>query len=161
MNTQKLIAAYSDFMRHLHETMEETVDSFTDAFETSKEKTRESTDLTHEELEQVSSHVKRDIEHAAKNLNANDNDSLSEWLKFDIELIENLTWDAFLSVADKTRIELAKIEHDAQIHHPYESGSITIAGTFVCNDCGKEISFKTTSRIPPCPTCHNHTFVRR
>jgi hypothetical protein len=66
MNTPKLIAAYSQFMHHLHETMEETLDSFTDAFETSKEKTRESSDLTHEELEQVSGHVKRDIEHAAK-----------------------------------------------------------------------------------------------
>jgi hypothetical protein len=90
MNTPKLIAAYSEFMHHLHDTMEETWDSFTDAFETSKEKTRESTDLTHDELEQVSVHVKRDIEHAAKNLAAHDNNSLSEWLKFDIALIENL-----------------------------------------------------------------------
>ncbi len=161
MNTPKLIAAYSQFMHHLHEAMEETLNSFTDAFETSKEKTRESSDLTHEELEQVSGHVKRDIEHAAKNLAAHDNNSLSEWLKFDIKLIENLTWDAFLSVADKTRIELAKLKHDAQTHQKYESGSITIAGTFECDDCGKEISFKTTSHIPPCPTCHNHTFVRR
>jgi len=44
MNTPKLIAAYSQFMHHLHEAMEETLDSFTDAFETSKEKTRESSD---------------------------------------------------------------------------------------------------------------------
>ena len=159
MNTQKLITAYSEFMHHLHETMEDTLHSFTDAFEISKEKTNESSELTTEELDHVSAQVKRDVEHAAQNLPAHDNNSLSDWLKFDIELIENLTWDAFLSVADKTRIELAKIEFLAETHK-YQSGDITIAGTFICNDCGKEIAFKATSRIPNCPTCHNHTFVR-
>jgi RNA polymerase-binding transcription factor DksA len=159
MNTEKLITAYSEFMHHLHDTMEETLNSFTDAFETSKEKVGESGELTAEEVDHVSSQVKRDVEHAAKNLPAHDNNSLSEWLKFDIELVENLTWDAFLSVADKTRIELAKLEHEAATHK-YKSGDITIAGTFACEDCGKEIAFKAASQIPSCPTCHNHTFVR-
>ena len=159
MNTQKLITAYSEFMHHLHETMEGTLNSFTDAFEISKEKLNESSELTSEELEHVSNQVKRDVEHAAVSLPAHDNDSLSEWLKFDIELVENLTWDAFLSVADKTRIELAKLGQLAQTHK-YQSGDITIAGTFICDDCGKEIAFKAASRIPPCPTCHNNTFVR-
>lgn len=159
MNTEKLISAYSDFMHHLHETMEETLDSFTDAFEVSKDKISESGVLTAEELDHVSSQVKRDVEHAAQNLPAHDDESLSEWLKFDIELIENLTWDAFLSVADKTRIELAKLEQEA-ITHKYNSGDITIAGTFECNDCKKHIAFKNASRIPSCPICHNHTFVR-
>ena len=160
MNTQKLITAYSDFTHHLHETMQETIDSFVDAFETSKEKMQESGTLTQEEIDIISSNVKRDVTHAAKNLSAQDKDSLSEWLKFDIELIETLAWDAFLSVADKTRIELAKIEHLAETHS-YQSGDITIAGTFACDSCGKEIAFKAASRLPPCPTCHHHKYVRK
>jgi hypothetical protein len=159
MNTEKLITAYSEFMHHLHETMENTLNSFTDAFETSKEKVGENSDLTTDELNHVSNQVKRDVEHAAQNLPAHDNNSLTEWLKFDIELVENLTWDAFLSVADKTRIELAEIEQHA-ITHKYNNGDITIAGTFECESCKKHIAFKTASRIPECPTCHNHTFVR-
>lgn len=159
MNTQKLIAAYSDFMHHLHEVMDETFESFTDAFETSKTKIGTDHELTHDEIEHVSTQVKRDLHHASQNISPNNNDSLKEWLKFDIELVENLTWDAFLSVADKTRIQLAEIEQHA-ITHKYKSGDITIAGTFSCQDCGKEIAFKTTSRIPECPTCHNHDFVR-
>lgn len=159
MNTQKLITAYSDFMHHLHETMEETLNSFTDAFEVSKEKIGADLELSEQELEHVSSQVKRDVQHAAQNLSAHDNDSLTEWLKFDIELIENLTWDAFLSIADKTRIELAKLDQEAHTHK-YTSGDITIAGTFECDDCKKHIAFKTASRIPECPNCHNHTFVR-
>jgi Zinc-ribbon containing domain len=159
MNTQKLIIAYSDFMHHLHETMEETLNSFTDAFEVSKEKIAADHQLSEQEIEHVSNQVQRDVHHAAKNLPAHDNDSLTEWLKFDIELIENLTWDAFLSVADKTRLELAKLEQEAHVHK-YNSGDITIAGTFECEECKKHIAFKIASRIPECPTCHNHIFVR-
>jgi hypothetical protein len=159
MNTEKLITAYSNFMHYLHETMEDTLNSFTDAFETSKEKVGENSDLTTAELDHVSNQVKRDVEHAAQNLPAHDNDSLTEWLKFDIELVENLTWDAFLSVADKTRLELAKLDQAAH-PHKYSSGDITIAGTFECDGCKKHIAFKAASRIPECPNCHNHTFVR-
>ena len=42
MNTEKLITAYSEFMHHLHETMEDTLNSFTDAFVISKEKIKPS-----------------------------------------------------------------------------------------------------------------------
>ncbi|GDX84377.1 hypothetical protein LBMAG43_04190 [Methylococcaceae bacterium] len=158
MNTEKLINAYSDFMHHLHDAMEDTLNSFTDAFEISKEKINDNSDLTAEELEHVSIQVKRDVQNVAA-LADHNNNSLSEWLKFDIELVENLTWDAFLSVADKTRIELVKLELRAETHK-YKSGDITIGGTFACNDCSKEIAFKVASRIPACPTCHNHKFVR-
>jgi site-specific recombinase XerD len=160
MNKNKLITAYSDFMKHLHETMEETLHSFAEALEISKEKTGKNSDLTEAELNKVSSYVKRDVEHAAHGLtDKEDKDSLSEWFKFDIELIENFTLDAFLSVADKTRIELEKLRELAETH-TYKSGDITVPGTFICDACGKEIAFKTTSEIPECPACHAKTFIR-
>ena len=100
------------------------------------------------------------MEQAAFGLSAKaDNDSLSNWFKFDVELLENFTLDAFLSVADKTRIELAKIEQLAETH-TYHSGDITVPGTFICDACGKEIAFKTASEIPECPACHAKTFIR-
>ena len=160
MNKNKLIAAYSDFMTHLHETMEDTLHSFAEALEISKEKTSQSSDLSKEDVDKMSGYVKRDIEHAANGLTAKeDKNSLSEWFKFDVELIENFTLDAFLSVADKTRIELAKIEQLAETH-TYHSGDITVPGTFICDACGKEIAFKTASEIPECPACHAKTFIR-
>ena len=160
MNKNKLIAAYSDFMTHLHETMEDTLHSFAEALEISKEKTSQSCDLSKEDLDKISGYVKRDVEHAANGLTAKeDKNSLSEWFKFDVELIENFTLDAFLSVADKTRFELAKIEQLAETH-TYHSGDITVPGTFICDACGKEIAFKTASEIPECPACHAKTFIR-
>lgn len=160
MNKDKLIKAYSEFMQHLHETMEDTLHSFSEALEISKQKTSESNELTDEELDKVSGYVQRDIEHAAQGLEHKaDSDSLSEWFKFDVELIEKLTLDAFLSVADKTRIELEKIKQLAT-KHTYHSGDITFPGTFICDECGKEIAFKTPSEIPACPKCHATTFIR-
>jgi hypothetical protein len=160
MIKNKFVAAYTDIMKHLHETMEDTLLSFAEALEISKEKAGKDSDLTKDELDKVSGFVKRDIEHAAHELTTEkDNESLSEWFKFDIELIENFALDAFLSLADKTRVELAKIGQIAE-KHTYHSGDITGPGTFICDDCGKEIAFKTPSEIPECPECHHNTFVR-
>jgi hypothetical protein len=160
MQKNKLITAYNDLMKQLHETMDETLHSLAEALEISKEKTSETSDLSKDEMDQVSAYVKRDIEHAAHGLTEKqDSDSLSEWFKFDIELIENFALDAFLSLADKTRVELAKLEQLAE-QNTYHSGDITVPGTFVCDDCGKEIAFKSTSEIPECPQCHGKTFVR-
>ncbi|MDO9213275.1 MAG: zinc ribbon-containing protein [Methylococcales bacterium] len=160
MNKDKLIKAYSEFMQHLHEAMEDTLHSFSEAVEISKEKTSQTNELTDEELDKVSSYVQRDIEHAAQGLEHKaDNDSLSEWFKFDVELIEKFILDAFLSLADKTRIELEKIKQLAT-KHTYHSGDITFPGTFICDECGKEIAFKTPSEIPECPKCHATTFIR-
>jgi hypothetical protein len=160
MNKNKLVTAYSDLITHLHETMEDTLHSFAEALEISKEKVSKDSDLTNDELNKVSGYVKRDIEHAAHGLSTKtDKDSLSEWFKFDIELIENFALDAFLSLADKTRLELAKLKELAETH-AYRSGDITVPGTFICDDCGKEIAFKSPSEIPECPQCHGKTFIR-
>lgn len=160
MNKDKLIKAYGEFMQHLHETMEDTLHTFADALEISREKTGKTNELTDAEMDQVSGYVQRDIEHAAHGLTHEpDNDSIAQWFKFDIELIENFALDAFLSLADKTRIELEKIKQLAT-KHTYHSGDITYPGTFICDDCGKEIAFKTPSEIPECPKCHGTTFIR-
>jgi len=160
MNKNKLIKAYTDLMEHIYEVMDDTLHSFAEALEISKEKIRKVSDLTNEELDKVSGFVKRDVEQAAHGLSSKeDNNSLSEWLKFDIELLENFTLDAFLSIADKTRIELAKLQQLAEAH-VYHTGDITIPGTFICDECGKEIAFKSPSEIPECPACHAKTFIR-
>lgn len=160
MKKNKLITAYNDIVKHLYETMDETIHTLAEALEISKEKTGQGSDLTKDELNKVSGYVKRDVETAAHGLSEkSDSNSLSEWFKFDIELIENFTLDAFLSVADKTRIELAKLGELAK-KHSYQSGEITSPGTFICDNCGKEIAFKTTSEIPECPVCHATTFIR-
>ncbi len=161
MSDNKFVKAYDELMEHLYEIMDDTLHSVADALEIAKEKTSELGGLTQEEVNQVADFLMRDIEHAANTTPAvSDKNSLAEWFKFDVELIENFALDAFTSIADKTRIELAKIENQAKKYHRYYSGEITGPGTFHCDHCGKQISFKSTSEIPECPECKEKTFTR-
>jgi rubrerythrin len=161
MSDNKFIEAYDHLMENLYEIMDDTLHSVADAMEQAKEKVSELGGLTQEEINEVADFLMRDIEHAADSTPAvSDKNSLSEWFKFDVDLIENFALDAFSSIADKTRIELAKIEKQANKYHPYKNGDIAGPGTFICNQCGKKIAFKSTSEIPECPECHAKTFTR-
>lgn len=161
MSDNKFVEAYNKLMEHLYEIMDDTLHSVADAMEIAKEKTSELGGLTQEEINHVADFLMRDIEHAANTTPAiSDKDSLDEWLQFDIDLIENFALDDFFSLADKTRIELAKLELQAKQYHPYKSGDITGPGTFTCDACGKQIAFKSTSEIPECPECKAKTFTR-
>lgn len=160
MSDNKFIQAYNNMIKHLHDALSGTSKTISHGLDVAKEKTSELGGLTQEEINRVSDYVKRDVKDAAQKLSDDSTDSFSEWLKFDIELLENFALDAFLSVADKTRIELAKLEQTAREASLYQAGEITSPGTLVCTQCGKEQTFKTTSEIPACPACGNKTFQR-
>jgi len=160
MDKNKLVAAYTELMEHLYMAMDDTLHSMADALEISKDKLKKAGSLTMEEVDVISEALKRDIESAAHGLpDHKDQNKLSEWFKFDIELIENFALDAFLSLADKTRIELAKLGEKAK-RHQYRSGEVTLPGTFICDNCNKEIAFKAPSQIPQCPNCQGEIFTR-
>lgn len=156
MGENKFIQAYNTILEHLHNAGK----SVAHGLDGAKEKVSEIGGLTQEEAYKVGDYVKRDLEDAAHALAGSDNDSLSEWLKFDVELIENFALDAFMSVADKTRIELAKLDQYARSTETYHSGEVTGPGTLTCEQCNAEITFKSTSVIPACPKCSATTFIR-
>lgn len=161
MGENKLIKAYDELMGHLYEAMDDTLHSVADALEIAKEKTSALGGHTQEEINKIADYVMRDIEHVATAPSQqHDNNSLSEWLKFDIDLIENFALDAFMDIADKTKVKLAALEMEAKQYHPYKSGEVASPGTFTCDACGKEIAFKSTSVIPKCPACQGDAFTR-
>lgn len=159
MSDKKFVEAYDELMEHLYEIMDDTLHSVADALDIAKTKTIKG--LSQDDIDRVANFLMRDIEHAANSEPAeNATNSLADWFKFDVELIENFALDAFISIADKTRLELAKIEYQAKKYHPYNSADITGPGTFICDHCGKQIAFKSTSQIPECPQCQGKTFSR-
>ncbi len=161
MGENKLIKVYDEQMNHLYEALDGTLHTIAEALDIAKEKTAALGGHTQEEINRVADYVMRDVEHAATSPSLEEeNNSLSEWLKFDIDLIENFALDAFMGIADKTRVKLAALEMDAKQYHPYQSGDIASPGTFVCDQCGKQIAFKSTSVIPDCPECQGKNFSR-
>jgi rubrerythrin len=155
-----LTQAYDSLIEYLYEAMDETLHSTADALEIAKKKLSHLGGLTQEEIAHISASLTRDLGHAAENSKAKEDD-FSLWLKFDIRLIENFALDSFRDLADKTRLELNKLRQQAAKYHPYQRGDIVSPGTFVCEACGKEIAFKSTSELPKCPQCNAKNFMRR
>lgn len=159
MSENKFVKAYNDLMANLYEIMDDGLHSLADALDKAKEKTSEIGGVTQEEIHKIADYVQRDVQGAAHSLNKPENDDLSAWLNFDVDLIENFALDSFLSVADKTKVELADFSLHAQ-NNLYLSGEITGPGTFECKDCGKTIAFKSTHEIPDCPACGSKSYTR-
>lgn len=42
----------------------------------------------------------------------------------------------------------------------YKTGEVAGEGILSCAKCGQTLSFEKTTRIPPCPKCHNNAFRR-
>ncbi len=128
------------------------------AMEYAKEKAVELGELTREEAEDVAKYLRRDVQDAAKFLGEH-GDEIKDWLRLDLLLIETKLLDMFSQVVDKTRLELDRIamEADAQGWH---TGQTTGIGTLQCLECGEQLHFHKTGRIPPCPKCSHTEFNR-
>ena len=159
--SKQLPDAYDYLLAFLYEAMDDTLHSIADAIDVAKHKTHELGLYTQEEINLIADYVMRDVEHVAQHATlSEENNSLGEWLKFDIALLENFALDAFMSVADKTRIQLTELALDAKQYHPYQSGEVASPGTFRCTACEKQIAFKSTSLLPDCPHCHGKHYSR-
>lgn len=128
--------------------------------EAAQQKAVELGELSRDEAEKIGNYLKRDVEDAAEYLAGPEARELSDWFKFDIDLIEDRLFELFSSVADKTKLELMAWEERARHAGKYHTGEITGIGTLNCIQCGQAIHFHATGHIPPCPSCHATLFSR-
>lgn len=162
--SEKHLSAYDRMLERVTDAIQDldvkTGIRLHEALDAAIEKAEELGELTREEAEKVASYLKRDIEDAANFMSGPETQEFAAWLKFDIERIENKLAEMFLSVADQTAVDLAKLANQAQFPNTYHTGEITGIGTLSCGQCGKLIHFHKTGHIPPCPTCQNTVFAR-
>jgi hypothetical protein len=112
-----------------------------------------------EEAQEISEFVKRDINEAAEYMLETSSD-FGDWLMLDIEVLERKIVDMFLSVADRTRVELETLKQYNREISLYYSGEITGPGMLKCTQCGKCVAFLTTGHIEACEQCGNGSFQR-
>jgi len=156
---EKLTAAYNRMLERTREAMEKTGKGLGEAVDGAMEKATELEELTREEAELISIYVMRDLEDAAKFVNQ-EGQELRDWLRFDIELVENALLDIFAQMVDHTREALTEIEQRANALGEWKTGEVTGIGTLQCKSCGELLHFHHTGHIPPCPKCHGTTFRR-
>jgi len=160
---KKLVAAYDKMMERVHHLLDDAEEQAMPALQRNidhaKQRAVELRELTADEADKVASYVKRDLHEAADYLDKTGKE-LSSWFTFDLQLVEERMLDLFSRAADKTRLELNRLASQANRAQEYHTGEIATIGTLVCSDCGCEMHFKKTSRIPPCPKCHKTVFKR-
>lgn len=161
---EKLVHAYNTMMERvkhaIEEAGEEASPKIAELVSKAQKKAIELGELTGDEAIKIGDYLKRDLDAAADYLASEETDELIEWLKFDIELIEDRLLEMFLSVADKTKVELLALEERAAHADEYHTGEITGPGTLVCTACGEHIHFHQAGHIPPCPKCHATVYKR-
>lgn len=157
--TGKLTEAYNLMLERSRETIKTTQSGVRKAVDTAMEKATELGELSREEAELVSIYVMRDLEDAATFINTSGKE-LRDWLRFDVEVVENALIDRFAQMVDHTRLELDKLELQANIVGEWHTGEVVGIGTLSCKSCGELLHFHQTGHIPPCPKCHGTTFRR-
>lgn len=159
---QHLIAAYNQMMQSLRSTFADTdaVEiSLQNALDMAKKQIVHLGELSSEEAHEISEFVKRDINDAAEYMLETSSD-FGDWLMLDIEVLERKIVDLFLSVADRTRIELEALKQHNRETPLYYSGEICAPGMLKCTQCSKCVPILTTAEIKACSFCGNTSFKR-
>lgn len=161
--TQHLIDGY----RRMLERIQDSIHDWNEnarirsalAIDNAKKMAEELGELTREEAEKVSLYLKRDLQDASQYLQQTGKE-LASWLAFDWQLIEDRTWDAFVAIANKFKLDYLEFNNQLKLGTPYHTGEITSAGTLYCIECQQAMHFYKVSHIPPCPKCHGTKFIR-
>lgn len=116
--------------------------------------------LTAEQASLLSTYIQRDIRGFMEFLRDTGR-GLREWLRFDLELLEEGVRRSMLQIADRTRLEQLQLEHQLQHEEgTYVAGEVTFPGLLQCTDCGKMMCLVEAATIEPCHRCDNVYFRR-
>ncbi len=160
-----LVDAYNRMMSRVRDSIDNAeahaVPTLQKAIEQARQQAIHLGEITLEEAEDVGNYIKRDINDAAEYLMESSHE-FSEWLMLDIDIIEQKVLELFLSVADRTRIELEQFSSpNCQLTtSEYHAGEITGPGSLICAHCGALLQFNSADRIPACTACGGCLFKR-
>ena len=161
---EKWLNAYDDMMARVKTALEEAEESTLPALQNFIHNARDTAvelgELTRDEAEKIAWFLQRDLQDAGKHL-AETGHELGDWLRFDMHQIEDRLLEVLSMVADHTRLEMLKFEHDLEEGPVWNSGEVTGPGTLVCDSCNAVIHFHATGYIPICPDCGHTVFHRR
>lgn len=163
-----LVEAYNQMMSRVRDSIDNAESHAMPTLQKAIERARDQAihlgEVSAEEAEEIGDYIKRDINDAAEYLMETSHE-FSEWLMLDINIIEQKVLELFLSVADKTRLELeqfsnASCEIEDRKVSQYNSGEITGPGSLLCTRCQQLIQFSTTDTIPICVKCGGTHYKR-
>lgn len=152
---------YEKLAERAHEIFKESSEKTLANLEIAIEKAREGLvkagEISQSESQKLKEYLRRDIEQGAKFF-----DSFKEQASEKLQpgrVRANLL--DFTSTLAHTASQLFdRLGEWADSTASYHTGQVTGPGTLMCRECGKEMNFKKTGNIPPCPSCKKTEFRR-
>lgn len=116
--------------------------------------------LTRDEVALLSEWLRRDLS-ALMGFVQTTGQGLKDWLRFDLDLLEDRLRRSLLSIADQTQVDGFRLGH--QLDHEegsYVQGELALPGLLQCTDCGHLICLVGASQLESCHHCGNGYFRR-
>ncbi|WGO98037.1 zinc ribbon-containing protein [Saccharophagus degradans] len=140
---------------------EQSLSSLEKAIESAKEHLIKAGELSQQQAEHFKVFLRRDLEQAAKNVH-HWGEVTSEQVKENLKPAKlqagflDLTAHLSHSASDLFN----KLAEWADTTACYKTGQVTAPGVLRCRQCDKEMHFKKSGNIPPCPGCKTTEFRR-
>lgn len=159
----RLVELYDKLANTARDLFEQSSDKTVSALERAIEKSRDSLEkageLTRQESDKLKGYLRKDLEHAASRF-----DSIKAQTKDQVEPAVKRAEEGFFSLtstlAHNASEAFNRLADWADSASAYHTGQVTSAGTLQCLNCKKEMNFKKTGNIPPCPSCHKTAFKK-
>lgn len=163
-NSEKTAEAYSRVVDRVEKaiaaTEEKTWKLIKKEIDSAIEFEHDLAELSREEIDLLSAYVKRDLE-AMYRFMAETGEGVAEWIKLDINLVEQTILNSLLSIADKTSVDMLELDHKLKHdHQSYISGEMASPGMLNCNKCGYMMCLTEVTQVQSCHGCGNHYFKR-
>ena len=162
---EKLVEGYRRMTERLAERLHDfehlTQEAFHDVLDSVRNESVSLKELTKTEAQQVADWLKRDFYALAEEARKTGQE-FKEWFPFEVKVEESYLWDKIMSAADPTIVDLLELKEEAMLadFDLWHTGEVTAPGILECTKCGEQLHFSSAGHIPPCPKCHNTTFVR-
>lgn len=160
--TGHLVDGYNRMMERIKSTIDNATEDATPTLQKAMEQAinhaNEQEELTRSEAEQIANTIKNDLNDAAEHLMETNSD-FTEWLKMDLDALEQKILDLFLSVADHTRMEIKQFIGDVE-DSTYYSNDLACRGDYQCLHCQNVIHLARVSPLVACPVCKQTEFMR-
>ena len=154
-NNQEEISLYEKIIARTEELLQSGKKSLDEAIKKAGEEMSSAGQFTREQAEKISSFVKRDIEHTVDSA-TKAKESFKEAV--DPQRVAAGAQSIFARILSSTAETLSELAARSERQLTFKTGEVTSPGTLTCKNCGEEIHMKKTTRIPPCPRCHQTQF---
>lgn len=144
-------------VEQLRRTQDRGADAVSNAVDRAQEVTRTAGEFTSEQIDRASGYVRRDLFSLSEN-----RERASEL--FSQRLRPSRVRDGFLSLAsevfERAGSGFSRISDRLEKPLQFDTGEVTGPGTLTCDECGSQMRFRDSGRIPPCPKCHATSFKK-